>query len=74
MGTEVITRTHCDRCGAENERQSAEYEPPVGWAECTLSYWGSGSGWSGGGQRIRKELCPDCARIVEAALAKENHA
>jgi len=71
MATVVITRTTCDRCGKVDERNGAEGEvPPVDWAICDLQYRAPGAGWSGGGRRIYRWLCPSCAVLVKDILER----
>ena len=71
MSTNVVTISNCDRCGLRHEREGAEgYVPPVEWASVKLHYRWPGAGWSGGGRRVDAELCPSCARAVEALMQK----
>ena len=65
MSTIVYTESTCDRCGGAHRRHGAEGVPPVGWASFSLSYRAEGDGWSGGGKRITKTMCPQCAHEVE---------
>lgn len=67
MTTRIETISTCDRCDRIERRDGAEGDfPPVRWALFGLSYRAPGGGWSGGGRRVDKTLCPDCAALVEA--------
>jgi hypothetical protein len=64
MGTEVLTRSWCDRCGTIDERSGAEGDtPPVFWSRFTLNTRLNAPGWTKSDDR-KMTLCRRCSDAV----------
>ena len=69
MGTTVVTRTECDRCGTRTEHEGADgFTPPPGWASIRVSERHEGSGWTNSTTHAEGHYCPDCWRAVVRLL------
>lgn len=69
MATVVVTRSRCDRCDKTDERPGSDAcFPPVGWSTVNVQTRAPGEGWSGGGERTERLLCPDCSLAIRHHL------
>jgi len=69
MTSKVLTRSTCDRCGMEEEREHGEGDlPPVEWAALRFDRRLKGAGWTNSRLLWQGILCPPCQDLIIGEL------